>query len=198
MPKPAFTDDDFARALFNLMPPGRAWNRDPDSVQSQAIATYAPTFRRNSDSAVALLTDGFPTSTVNLLPEWESTLGLPDPCAGTAPTLQARRAQVQARFANSGGQSIKDFETYAAGLGYAITIRQYTPFRVGANACGQPLGGLDWLYTWAVETKTNTITSFRAGSSRLGEPLSSWGNAVLECELNAIKPAHTILQFHYS
>lgn len=198
MAKPAFTDSDFARALGNLLPPGRAWNPDPDSVQRQALASYAPTFRRNSDSAVALITDAFPASTVNLLPEWEATLGLPDPCAGIAPTLQARRAQVKARFANSGGQSVKDFVTFAAGLGYAITVRQYTPFRVGANACGQPLGGLDWLYTWAIETKANTITSFRTGSARMGEPLTSWGNAVLECELTAVAPAHTILQFHYS
>lgn len=198
MAKPAYTTADYARALTNLLPPGRAWNRDTDSVQARAVACYAPTFRRNSDSAANLIADAFPASTVHLLPEWESTLGLPDPCAGIAPTLQARRAQVKARFANAGGQSVNDFVTYAAGLGYAITVRQFTPFRVGANACGQPLGGLDWLYTWAVETQANTITNFRTGSARLGEPLASWGNAVLECELQAIAPAHTILQFHYT
>ena len=198
MPNPAFTDADFTQALLNLMPPGRAWNRDPESVQTKAIASYAPTFRRNSDSAVGLIADAFPSSTVNLLPEWEATLGLPDPCAGIAPTLQARRAQVKARFCATGGQSVSDFETYAAGLGYTITIRQYTPFRMGSGACGQPLGGLDWLYTWAIETTKNTITPFRTGSARVGEALTSWGNTVLECEMNAIKPAHTILQFHYS
>jgi len=198
MAKPAFTNQDYARALANLLPPGRAWNREADSVQSRALAVYAPSYRRSSDSGANLLADAFPSSTVNLLPEWEATLGLPDPCAGIAPTLQARRAQVKARFASTGGQSVHDFVSFAAGLGYTITVRQYTPFRVGANACGQPLGGMDWNYTWAVESKANTITSFRTGSARLGEPLSSWGNAVLECELTALAPAHAILQFHYT
>lgn len=198
MAKPAFTDADYARALRNLLPTGRAWNSDPSSVQAQALSCYAPTFRRNSDSAVALLADAFPTSAVSLLPEWEATLGLPDPCAGVAPTLQARRAQVKARFANSGGQSVSDFETYAAGLGYQVTVRQYAPFRMGQNSCGDALGGLDWFYTWAIEASAATVTPFRLGSSTLGEPLASWGNRVLECELSAIAPAHAILQFHYS
>jgi len=197
MAKPTFSDADYTRALANLLPPGRAWSREPDSVQMQALSCYAQTFRRNSDSAVALLSDSFPASAINLLPEWEATLGLPDPCAGVSPTLQARRAQVVARFASTGGQSSSDFVTYAAGLGYAITVKQYSPFRVGQNAMGQQLGGLDWLYTWAVETQLNTITKFRAGSAQMGEPLASWGNAVLECELRDIAPAHSILQFHY-
>src|SRR5476651_1511590 len=183
MPKPVFTDADYTQALTNLLPPGKAWNRDPDSVQAQAISCYAPSFRRSSDDALALLVDAFPATAVNLLPEWESTLGLPDPCAGVAPTLQARRAQVVARFAGSGGMSISDFEAYAASLGYTITIKQYAPFRAGQNTCGQPLGGLDWFYTWSVQVQANTVTPFRVGSSMLGEPLASWGNSVLECEL---------------
>lgn len=198
MSKPAFTDDDFSRALLNLMPRGRAWNSDADSVQGQAVSAYAPTFRRNSDAAVELLVDGFPASAVNLLGEWESTLGLPDPCAGTAPTLQARRAQVVARFSSTGGQSVSDFIAFAAGLGYAITVRQYAPFRVGQNACGSPLGGNDWAHTWAVQTSSNTSNAFRVGRSTAGEALATWGNAVLECELTAIAPAQTILQFHYT
>jgi len=198
MPRPVFTDADYTQALTNLLPPGKAWNRDPDSVQTQAISCYAPSFRRSSDDALALLVDAFPATAVNLLPEWESTLGLPDPCAGVAPTLQARRAQVVARFAGSGGMSISDFEAYAASLGYTITIKQYAPFRAGQNTCGQPLGGLDWFYTWSVQVQANTVTPFRVGSSMLGEPLASWGNSVLECELTAIAPPHTILQFHYS
>jgi uncharacterized protein YmfQ (DUF2313 family) len=197
MVDPLFSDADYTRALANLLPPGRAWSREPDSVQMQALGCYAQTFRRSSDSAVDLLNDGFPASSINLLPEWEATLGLPDPCAGVAPTLQARRAQVVARFASAGGQSVSDFETYAAGLGYAIKVKQYSPFRVGQNAMGQQLGGVDWLNTWAIEAPVNTITRFRTGAAAMGEPLASWGNAVLECELRDIAPAHSILQFHY-
>ncbi|MEB0312172.1 DUF2313 domain-containing protein, partial [Pseudomonas sp. 10B1] len=149
-------------------------------------------------AAVDLLEDMFPATTTNFLGEWETTLGLPDPCAGVAPTFQGRRNQVVARFTNSGGQSIAFFVAFALGLGYAVTVTQYAPFRCGQSTCGQQLGGIDWFFTWAINCQLNTFNYFRAGQSAAGEPLSSWGNKVLECELSEAQPAHTILQFHYS
>src|SRR5260363_17238 len=75
-----------------------------------------------------LLRDICISSTVELLPEWEATLGLPDPCTGPLSTVQARRAQAVARFANTGGQSAAHFIRMAAQLGYAISITCYAPF----------------------------------------------------------------------
>ncbi|MEO8641768.1 putative phage tail protein [Pseudomonas sp.] len=198
MPKPSFTSADFTSALLGLLPRGRVWPKELSSVHAQAISCYAPTFQRISDSALGLLVDAFPATTVNLLGEWELTLGLPDPCAGISPTFQGRRNQVVARFTNSGGQSIQFFESFALGLGYTVTVTQYAPFRCGQSACGQQLGGEDWFFTWAINSALNTITYFRTGQSAMGDPLASWGNSVLECELSEAKPAHTILQFHYS
>lgn len=197
MSKPSFTDGDFTSALLGLLPRGRVWPKDLSSVQAQAISCFAPTFTRISDSALNLLEDLFPATTINFLPEWEATLGLPDHCAGVSPTFQGRRNQVVARFSNSGGQSIQFFQAFAQGLGYTVTITQYAPFRCGQSVCGQQLGGEDWFFAWAVNSQLNTISHFRVGQSAVGEPLSSWGNAVLECELTQAKPAHTILQFHY-
>ena len=122
---------------------------------------------------------------------------MPDPCAGPSPTLQARRNQVVARFASSGGQSRPYFISYAAALGYTISITNYAPFRMGQSTCGQQLGAQDWFFTWAVNAPLNTVAPFRMGQSGCGEPLNSWGNAVLQCELAEIAPAHTILQFQY-
>lgn len=198
MTKPTFTSADFTAALLGLLPRGRVWQRDPSTVQAQAVSCFAPTFQRLSDSAVNLLAGAFPSTAQDLLPEWESTLGLPDPCAGPSPTIQARRNQVVARLANSGGQSIAFFTAFAAGLGYDITITQFAPFRAGQSSCGQQLGNEDWFFTWAVNALTDTAIRFRAGQSTAGEPLGSWGNLVLECELGASAPAHTILQFRYT
>jgi uncharacterized protein YmfQ (DUF2313 family) len=198
MPKPSFTSADFTSALLGLLPRGRVWPKELSSVHAQAVSCFAPTFQRLSDSALDLLTDAFPATAVNLLSEWELTLGLPDPCAGVSPTFQGRRNQVIARFTNTGGQSIPFFTAFALGLGYAVTVTQYAPFRCGQSACGQQLGGPDWFFTWAINSPLNTITYFRTGQSAMGDPLASWGNSVLECELSEAKPAHTILQFHYS
>jgi uncharacterized protein YmfQ (DUF2313 family) len=198
MSKYSFSSADFTSALLGLLPRGRVWPKDLSSTQAQAVSCFAPTFQRLSDAGLGLLTDMFPSTTVNFLTEWEQTLGLPDPCAGMAPTFQGRRNQVVARFTNTGGQSIQFFVAYALGLGYAVTVTQYAPFRCGQSTCGQQLGGVDWFFTWAINCQLNTVNYFRVGQSTAGEPLSSWGNAVLECELSEAKPAHTILQFHYS
>lgn len=198
MPKPSFTSADFTSALLGLLPRGRVWPKELSSVHAQAVSCFAPTFQRLSDSALGLLVDAFPSTAVNLLGEWELTLGLPDPCAGVSPTFQGRRNQVVARFTNTGGQSIQFFEAFALGLGYTVTVTQYAPFRCGQSTCNQQLGGAEWFFTWAINSPLNTISYFRTGQSAMGDPLSSWGNSVLECELSEAKPAHTILQFHYS
>ncbi|EEF26834.1 conserved hypothetical protein, partial [Ricinus communis] len=105
---------------------------------------------------------------------------------------------VVARLTSTGGQSIPYFVNLAARLGYNVTITQFTPFRVGQQQMGSQVGTQDWAFTWQVNSALNTITNFRVGSSGVGEPLRAWGNAVLECELSAIKPAHTYLNFAYS
>lgn len=198
MSKPSFTSADFTSALLGLLPRGRVWPKELSSLQAQAVSCFAPTFQRLSDSALNLLEDTFPASTVNFLDEWESTLGLPDPCAGVLPTFQARRKQVVARLTNSGGQSVQFFIALALGLGYEIAVTQFAPFRCGQSTCGQQLGDSDWFFTWAVNTQINTVNFFQTGRSAVGEPLASWSNAVLECEMTEAKPSHTLVQFHYS
>lgn len=174
------------------------WNTSPDSVQMHVLRGLSAAYATQSAASVELLTDAFPKSTVELLPEWESTLGLPDPCASGTLTVQSRRNQVVARFTNSGGQSAQYFIDFAANLGYTVTEHNYAPFRCGQSHAGDPVGGQEWIYTWAINAPLNTITYFRAGSSTAGESLEVWQNAVLECELNTVKPAHTYLNFIYT
>src|SRR6266702_6692528 len=119
---PILTADDFLAALHILLPTGRAWSKDPDSIQTKTLQGAAPTFVRQTARSNNLLIDGFPSTATELLPDWEESLGLPDPCAGESPTLQQRRAQVVARFANAGGQSALYFKQFAATLGYDVSI----------------------------------------------------------------------------
>jgi len=195
---PNLTSADYLRAFQALMPRGRVWPRDPDAVQTQVFTGLNQVYARNTARANYLLVDSFPATTYELLPEWESALGLPDPCAGASPTVQQRRAQVAARLANSGGQSAAYYIGFAAKLGYGITVTNFAPFRCGQSNCGQQLGNADWFFTWAVNAPLNTVVRFTAGQSAAGEPLGSWNNNVLECELKAVAPAHTVLQFRYS
>lgn len=197
MSAPFYTTADYLAALQALMPRGRVWPRDPDATQTKALSGLTPTYERQNVAANNLLVDGFPSTAYQLLPEWEETLGLPDPCAGTSPTLQGRRAQVVARFTGVGGQSAAYMISYAASLGYSITITQFAPARTGLIRAGQPACGPDWAHAWRVNAALNTVVRARAGASVAGDPLASWSNQVLECELREIAPAHTIIIFSY-
>lgn len=193
-----FSIADYTQALQALMPPGKVWPRDQDSIQAKVLASLAPSFQRSGEAGLNLLVNAFPSTALDLLPEWEASLGLPDPCAGESPTLQGRRQQVVARLTGTGGQSIAYYVAYAALLGYTVTVKQYAPFRCGQSRCGDQLGGPEWAFTWAINAPLETISYFRTGISVCGEPLQSWGNAVLQCEMDAIKPAHTILNITFS
>jgi uncharacterized protein YmfQ (DUF2313 family) len=197
MAAPNYQAPDFANVIHALMPRGLVWPRDPTAVQAQVIAGLAPTWARHTASNNQLLVDAFPATSVELLPEWEATLGLPDPCAGESPTLQGRQQQVVARLTNSGGQSVPYFIAYAKTLGYDVTVTEFAPFRAGQSSAGDPVGTQDWFFTWQITAPLNTITYFLAGQSGAGQPLESWGNEVLQCELTAIKPAHTYLNFGF-
>ncbi len=161
----------------------------------QLAAVWAPTYQRNSDRAANLITDAFPSTTTELLDEWEETLGLPDPCAGESPTIEQRRAQVVARLADSGGASVPYFIAFAATLGYDITITEYAPARAGVMRAGDPVCGEDWAYVWLIRAPGYTPIPFRAGQSCAGEALMVWGNTVLQCEITARNPAHTVVLF---
>ena len=169
------TAADYAGALRALMPTGRVWPSDPNTDQQRALAALSNLPARLDRAADHLLAGALPGDSLDLLPEWEVSLGLPDPCAGSDPTIAARVNQVRARFIGSGGQSVPFFTAFCSALGFTVQIEPYAPFRVGHTA-GEPLYGDDWIFAWAVRILASSdVVSID----------------VLLCELNALKPAHT-------
>lgn len=187
---------DHLAAAAAYLPTGPIWPREASSSPIRILRGLATTLTRLRARADALLTDAFPATAYELLPEWEAALGLPDPCAGETPTLQQRRNQVVARLTARGGQSVAYFIDRAAQLGFQVTVEEYAPARFDLPM-GQRMNGTDWAHVWAIRAPATTIMPFRLGASTLGERFRSWGHAVLECELRALQPAHTILLFQY-
>ena len=186
---------------MRLLPRGRAWAQIADSedtTQGLSLATLMPTWERLANSDAALLNDSFPSTTDLLLPEWQSSLGLPDPCAGAAPTLQQARGQVVARLTGRGhNQSIDYFTTFAQNLGFVVTITQFAPFRAGIARAGTPLYDNPWAFVWRVNIPSVAVTYFRAGRSLAGEPLAILQNSTLVCELGRLRQAHTTVIFNF-
>ena len=161
------------------------------------IGALSPVYARSTNDAINLLQDAFPASAVGMLPEWESTLGLPDPCDGATPTLQTRQSAVLTKFSETGGQSIPYFTGYLAKLGFSVTFTEFAPFRFGSTF-GNALNGDAWAYALQINAPLYTVQKFTFGLSGFGEPFASWSNTLLECEMQEISPAHVDLIFSYT
>jgi uncharacterized protein YmfQ (DUF2313 family) len=193
MTGPVFTSAQFLSALQKLMPPGYVWPRDPDAVQTQVLSALVPTYAREVQAANALLNDSPAFNLDAMLPEWEETLGLPDPCAGEAQTVQQRVAQVIAKFSQSGGQSKAFFIALAGALGYPnVTITEYAPFRAGISTAGGLVADASWAFAWTITSPTVPAIYFTAGHGSAGDPLYSLNNGVLKCNIDERSPAHTV------
>ena len=157
-----------------------------------------PTYVRNTEAASALIADAFPSTAIDMLSDWESVLGLPDPCAGPDPTVELRQLHVVARLTQQNGPSIPSLIAYAAALGFTITITEFNPARYGWARYGDPLNGSHWAHAWRITQTNGEVRFAEYDSAHEGDPYQSWGNQVLECEMRRIAPAHTILQFAYA
>lgn len=134
-----------------------------------------------------------------MLLEWESSLGLPDDCAiGESAGVSDRQRAVVAKLISSGGLNRDYYIRVAAALGYTITITQFRPAMSGMSVCGDALNGDEWPFTWRINAPETTIKYSLAGASYCGDPLVSWGNKQLECNLSKIVSSHLNILFSYS
>jgi uncharacterized protein YmfQ (DUF2313 family) len=190
MAAPQYLAADFLAQWQRLLPTGPIWPREADAVLTQCLAALTPTYERQAGRSVNLLADAFPVQPVELLPDWETTLGLPDPCLGAAPTLQARQQAVAARFVAGGGQSIAYYVNVAAALGYTVTVTTFRPLTFG-QAFGLPMLGAPWASTWQVNLPSDPVIAANFGGA-FGAPFATWGSgAALLCEIQRLAPAHT-------
>jgi uncharacterized protein YmfQ (DUF2313 family) len=175
-----YSADDYLAAMRSRGHRGRAWTTEPGTVRSAVMIGLAQSYVRSGARAVNLIDDASPATTSELLPEWEKSLGLPDPCTPLNPSTAQRKAAVLAKFIAAGGQSPSYFIAVAAALGYPITITELpTP------------------YHWQINAPTLQVSYFTAGVSVAGDPLWTIGNLELECRIRSIMPAHTVLTFDY-
>jgi uncharacterized protein YmfQ (DUF2313 family) len=199
MPIPFHSAIDYLWQFERLLPRGRVWHRGWGTAQAAQLLTLMPTWAALDARAGELIPDAFPCTTVELLPEWEATLGLPDPCVQPPlSTLQQRQAAVCAKFVARGGQTRDYFIQIAASLGYEISIETFTPFFASRGCAGQPLNGPEWAFAWQITVhSTLPVTYFRASMSSANDPLATFGDETLRCMFEAIKPAHTEIIWIY-
>ncbi len=188
----------YLQQLQALLPPGAAWSRERDATLTALLDALAQELAHVDVEAESLVDEADPRTTAQLLTDWERVAGLPDVCVTATQTTAERRDALVQKIANLGGQSRQFFIDLAARLGYTITITEFHPFQVGESAVGDALNGDPWIFAWQVNAPAGQIREFKVGESAVGDPLRSWGDELLECVIERLKPAHTHVIFAYA
>ncbi len=196
----------FIHSFMAMLPTGGVWPRSPDSTLYKTVSGLmtgvASWMARVS---VFLNRESFPPNSLELLPDWEQALGLPEPCFPAVQSTEARQLQVLEKLARRPGEASRAyFIAIAARLGYQISITEYKPFLAGLSQCGSAqwmLAPHSMRYVWRVHVPDPRLHWFHmgAGGGKAGfDPQLRITRAEdLECILNKLKPAHTKLIFDY-
>jgi len=182
---------DYVHQLKVLLPVGPLWTSlKEDSVFKSLIESFAVEFQRIDTRSVVLCDELDPRTATEIFDEWWEFAGLPDPCVGEPETLAEKRAAVVAKLTNAGGQSRQFFIDLAASIGYTITITEYDG--------GATPALIDQFY-WQVNAAAQAdMIPFRV-TSTVDNRLRYWPqNTALECLINRLKPAHTVVIFSYT
>lgn len=192
------TEDEWTRMLLDLLPRGVVWPRDPGTTLMRFWSAVAIEPTRIQARDCDLLAESYPCGAVELLPDWEAAVGLPNECTeGIDWTLAERQALVCAWLAMQGGQSAAYYVWLAGLFGYTITIVEHFPDRAGQAEAGCATIGSCPFWWEVVSADATTLRPPQAGCTAAGEPPCGTGVSILECLINLTKPAHTTVTFRY-
>ncbi len=171
----------YAKQILTLLPKGPVWQGE--NLRA-LVGSFAGEVYRITDAASGddgLTVEVIPSSAVQLLPDYETLVGLPYPGFDLAGTTAQRQADVVAALIAQGGQSKAYFLQIVEAHGHvgASITDGYQPFHAG-SLCGTPLYGVAWVFYWQVNM-----------------PNEAGPDPLLEYLLELYRPAQTVVGFVY-
>jgi uncharacterized protein YmfQ (DUF2313 family) len=195
----------YREQLQALLPPGPAWSRDGESTLGKLLFGMADGLARVDDRSAALIEEADPLTTLEMLPDWERAVGLPDPCVPISDIPRERRIAVARKLAGLGGQSRAYFIELAALVGLEVEIVEFQPFTCDSRVDAE-MGGDEWRFAFLVRMLPPSESIGDAFQLRfvdfttesgVDERLRTFGSQSLECLIARARPAHSYALFAY-
>jgi uncharacterized protein YmfQ (DUF2313 family) len=110
--------DGTAQQMADSIPQGRAWgSKNIEGSNERKLITSLAAAHNRVQQQIELLSGEFNIlQTVELLPDWEESVGLPSTCFGLAETIEQRREQVIQRLRKQPVVTRADFQDFLDGL----------------------------------------------------------------------------------
>lgn len=196
----AVTEAGWLAALQSLLPPGRAFTREPGSILTRVLSAMAAALLAAQLLLEDLLDQADPRRATGMLPDWERLLALPDACTPVGQQLVDRQRLAYQRLVELGGQSRAYFIELAGLLGESgVTIDEFgtVGFTVASNCNGALFSQAD-RFTWRVNIPRLALNArLMTCNSDCDSALQEYTPSVIECAFNRRKPAHTTVIFAY-
>lgn len=135
-PALVLAQQQYHRAAVDLLPPGRAWNRILTSQLGKLVGALQWENARWLLDLRKWVLETVPATAVDMLPEWEALVGIPDDCFPVRETVAERQAQLITKFRQTTDQSEPSYKQLAAAVGYDIEISSYQLFRGERSGAG--------------------------------------------------------------
>lgn len=191
----------------NLLPAGFAWIRKLGKNLLKLLGARSPGYQAVDDRTIDLIDEVIPSTTRELLPEWESVCGLPDPLLiedlEEDETEAQRRNAVLSKLVASGNLSKAFLIQVAKNYGYEIQIEEF--FQDGYSSlcgtalCGSALcgGNQGWLFAFNVISDDEFAVFARCGTALCGDRIAEYGDTKLQVIMKRHKPAHTVDLYNF-
>lgn len=139
------TVERYRDAALALLPPGRAYSKEPDSNIGELLEALMVEFARIHDDAAILKTNRTPARAVEYIADWEAALGLPGTCVTSPSTVMAeRQGAAVAKLLGRTSHARAAYEAAASALGYDdVTFVTFPPFSCDGD-CEQSVYGDEW------------------------------------------------------
>jgi uncharacterized protein YmfQ (DUF2313 family) len=172
--------DKYLPQLVSLLPPGilhRAAERD-GSILRELARALSYEWHRLERRIQQLLDEADPSTTREMVAEWEAVCGLPGDNPSPPTTIAGRRSAIVGLLRGMQGDPSRAwFIDLAAQLGYTVTITEYHDTYTCQSDCDDDLYEEVWRYHWTV-----------SGTSGADDDTVEW-------IFLRHKPAHTTVNF---
>lgn len=196
----ALTERDYSHQIDALLPRGPIWKRTPGSTLDAVLYALGREAARADARINQVIEEADPRASIEELARWFDDYGIPSACleAIADPSQEQMRQELLAKITSNLGLTAAFFESLAGTLGYQAKVTTFTEHDVNDDV-EHPLYEKQWttVMTLGITIRSNGNAEYLDVTWGADEPLARWGNALLECVIRALAPAHVYVIFMY-
>jgi uncharacterized protein YmfQ (DUF2313 family) len=201
----------YRKQLQSLLPKGKLWNRNEDSLLTKVLYGMAEELSRVEERIENLILEKLLNSTNELLTEHETDFGLPEENEDLQPTTELRRRELKSKLLEVGQQDKMYFDDICLAFSYDVWIEEFKPAWCGVMVSGDPCGNQTNIFYWKIHINIDSIVvpvltsfniAFDTGFQNLVNNYSANETILVDltkiiAKINKLKPAHTHVLFDF-